>query len=192
VEALKRRIDRHLPDAALLIIAGSLPPGMPVDFPAEVIRAAGSRPALLDSPGEPFRRAVAAGPAVAKLNRRELETTLGRSLADIRAVGEAARALVEEGAGAALVTLGSDGAVLVTAGGGWRLVPPRVQRVNTVGAGDSLSAGVAAGLLQGRSLLAAVRLGMAAAASDVTTLLPGTIERAHVEALETQVGVESL
>jgi 1-phosphofructokinase family hexose kinase len=192
VRALRRRIEGYLPGSSLLVIAGSLPPGMPAAFPAEVIRAAGSRPVILDTPGDAFRLGVAAGPAVAKLNRRELEATLHRSLTGLREVVQGARDLLGEGARAALVTLGPDGAILVTPTGAWRLTPPRVDRVNAVGAGDSLSAGLAAGLVQGRSLLEAVRLGMAAAASDVGTLLPGTIEPAQVEAFETQVGIETL
>jgi tagatose 6-phosphate kinase len=192
VRVLRRRIGRHLAEAALLIIAGSQPPGMPASFPAEVIGAAGSRPTILDTPGEAFRLGVAAGPAVAKLNRRELEETLGRPLGGHAEVTRAARRLLEEGARAALVTLGPEGALLVAPGGAWRLTPPKVDRVNAVGAGDSLTAGLAAGLVQGRSLLESVRLGMAAAASDVTTLLPGTIALAEVEALLGQIGVEPL
>jgi 1-phosphofructokinase family hexose kinase len=192
VGALRRRIERYLPESTLLIVAGSLPPGMPAAFPAEVIRAAGSRPVILDTPGEAFRRGVAAGPAVAKLNRRELEATLDRPLTAEGEVVHAARDLLADGARAALVTLGPDGAILVAPMGAWRLTPPAVDRVNAVGAGDSLSAGLAAGLFQGRPLLDAVRLGMAAAASDVGTLLPGTIEPAQVEAFEEQVGVEAL
>jgi 1-phosphofructokinase family hexose kinase len=192
VGALWRRIEQHLPESSLLIIAGSLPPGMPPVFPAAVIRAAGSRPAILDTPGEAFRLGVAAGPAVAKLNRRELAATLARPLNGTDDVVRAARDLLAEGARAALVTLGPEGAVLAISTRAWRLLSPNVDRVNTVGAGDSLSAGIAAGLVQGRPLLEAVRLGMAAAASDVGTLLPGTIEPAQVEALVAQVRIEAL
>ena len=52
-----------------------------------------------------------------------------------------ARALVPSRAAAALVTLGPEGAVLVTADGAWQATPPRIRVVSTVGAGDSSLAG---------------------------------------------------
>ena len=64
-------------------------------------------------------------------------------------------------------------------------------RINTIGAGDSLTAGVVVGLLRGHSLLDAARTGVAAAAADVTTLLPGTIDAEQVGALLPQVAVQA-
>lgn len=192
VRALRWRIGRHLHTASVVVIAGSLPPGLPVEFPASIIRRAGRRPTILDTPGEAFRLGVAARPAVAKLNRRELETTLGRTLPTSADITRAAHELMEAGAGAVLVTLGAEGVLFASPDGAWLLRPPEVERVSAIGAGDSLTAGLAAGLLQGRPLLEAVTLGLAAAASDVTTLLPGTVETAGIAALQTRVGIERI
>ena len=192
VRALRWRIGRHLRGASVVIIAGSLPPGLPDEFPASIIRGAGSRPTILDTPGEAFRLGVVARPAVAKLNRRELEATLGRALATPADITNAAHELLEAGAGAVLVTLGAEGVVLASPDGTWRLRPPEVDRVSAIGAGDSLTAGLAAGLLHGRSLLDAVTLGAAAAASDVTTLLPGTVDMTDVAAMRARVGIERI
>ena len=63
------------------------------------------------------------------------------------------------------------------------LAPHPVQPVNAIGAGDSLTAGLAVGLLNNLPLLEAARLGVAAAAADVTTLLPGTIDASLVSDL---------
>ena len=192
VRALGGRIGRHLVGAALVVIAGSLPPGLPVEFPASIIRRVGSRPTILDTPGEAFRLGVAAQPAVAKLNRRELEATLARALPTLTDIMRAARELLEAGAGSVVVTLGAEGVVLASPEGSWLVRPPEVDRVSAVGAGDSLTAGLAAGLLHGRSLLDAVTLGVAAAASDVTTLLPGTVDAADVAAMQARVGIERM
>jgi len=192
VRALRRRVARHLPDSSVLVLTGSVPPGLPAAFFASIVRQAGTRPVILDTPGEAFRLGVAAHPTVAKLNRRELEDTLNRTLSSVGEVAGAAREVMAAGAQAVVVTLGADGAVLVLSEDAWFVEAPRVERVNTIGAGDSLSAGIAAGLHQGRSLLEALRLGVAAAASDVTTLLPGAVDAARAEALAPGIRVEQL
>jgi len=192
VRALRRRVSRHLRPASAVVIAGSLPPGFPADLPAAIIKRAGSRPVILDTPGEAFRRGVAARPAVAKLNRDELEATLGRRLPVPSDIHRAAREFLDQGAGAVVVTLGPEGVVLVSPDGTWLLRPPVVERVSAIGAGDSLTAGLAVGLVRGIPLLDAVILGMAAAASDLSTLLPGTVNAGDIDALKARVAVERM
>jgi 1-phosphofructokinase len=63
--------------------------------------------------------------------------------------------------------------------------------VSSIGAGDSLTAGLVAGMVRGLPLLDAARIGIAAAAADVTTLLPGTIDAEMVQELTPQVRVEN-
>jgi len=192
VRALRRRIARHLAHSSVVVLTGSLPPGFPVEFFASLVGEAGPRPVLLDTPGEAFRLGIAAHPHVAKLNRRELEDTLGRRLPSMPDLAGAAREVLDSGAQAVVVTLGAEGVLLVLAEGAWHLEAPGVERVNTIGAGDSLSAGIAAGLHQRLPLLEAVRLGVAAAASDVTTLLPGAVDRRLAESLTPRIRVERL
>jgi 6-phosphofructokinase 2 len=86
---------------------------------------------------------------------------------------EAAAALVAEGAAEHVVlTLGAEGAVLVSAGEVLHLVAPPVKTLSTVGAGDSLVAGIVLRLAQGRPIAAALRAGVAAGTAAVMT--PGT------------------
>ncbi|MDQ7843521.1 MAG: hexose kinase [Armatimonadota bacterium] len=192
VRRLRRRIAAHLPRSSVVVLNGSQPPGLPARFFASLIGWAKPRPVILDTPGEAFRLGVAAGPSVAKLNRRELADSLGRRLTSVHDVARAGRQLLAAGAQAVVVTLGEKGAVLVQSDAAWLVAPPEVERVNTIGAGDSLSAGIAVGLFRKRSLVEAVRLGVAAAAADVTTLLPGAVESAVARSLERRVRVEQL
>jgi len=181
--------------ARILVLAGSLPAALPGDFYARAIAASrnGRRiPAMLDAAGEALRRGLEAKPDLVKVNRAEMAEVAGRPLASVDDVLAAAGVLGAQTGGQVIVTMGSAGAALVSAGGRWHLRPPDVPRVNTIGAGDSMTAGIAVSLLRGQSLLDAVRVGVAAAAADVTTLLPGTVEAAHVEALISQVTVETL
>ncbi|WP_194398155.1 1-phosphofructokinase family hexose kinase [Microbacterium atlanticum] len=167
--------------ARWLVLAGSLPPGAPDDFYVRVIRAV--RRALdahapliaVDTSGAALAAVVAAGaPDLIKPNDEELAELAGADLtdADVSAVAEVARTLVPARVGAALVTLGSRGAVLVRRDGTWAATPPPIRVVSTVGAGDSSLAGFvfadSRGAAAEDSLRLAVRYGAAAAS------LPGT------------------
>ncbi|GAB2463308.1 1-phosphofructokinase [Streptosporangium sandarakinum] len=85
-----RDYDRRLGDAAAVVISGSLPPGVPAGFYAELAARARGRgvPAIVDADGEPLRAAPAGRPAVLKPNAEELARAL--SAADLRAPGGAA------------------------------------------------------------------------------------------------------
>ena len=117
------------------------------------------------------------------------DVIVGGGLDSDDALFTAAQSLQTQTGGQVLVTLGDAGAALITADGRWLLRPPTVARVNAIGAGDSLTAGLVVGLLRGQSVLDAARAGVAAAACDVTTLLPGTIDAAQTRALSSQVAV---
>lgn len=183
VEALAARIRARLARAEVVVLTGSLPPGMPPGFYAGLVREAGATPLILDTSGEALRLALEAKPYLVKVNRKELEGVVRRSLTTQGAVQAAAGELVATGAQRVLITLGADGALLAATEGQWVLIPHPVQPMNAVGAGDSLTAGLAVGLLKNLPLLEAARLGMAAAAADVTTLLPGTVDASLVAGL---------
>ncbi len=149
--------------AGWVVLAGSLPPGVPADFYATVTRRLRSlhdgtdAPRIaVDSSGEPLAAAIsgdASGmPDLLKPNAEELvELAAAAGFAtnksaeelesDPEAAAAAAAALVRSGVGAVLATLGSKGAVLVTADGAWHATHPPVKAVSTVGAGDSSLAG---------------------------------------------------
>lgn len=175
--------------AAIIVLAGSLPPGLRPEFYGDVIREAGGIPTILDAAHDALTLGMAAGPFLVKANQLELQAALTRDLDTVDAVKQAALELRGTTGSAVLVTLGEHGALLVTGDGTWHLVPPRVQRVNSIGAGDSITAGLAVGISKGLSLLEAARLGVAAATADVTTLLPGTVDASAVSRLVPQVEV---
>lgn len=167
-EALLQQLTLELPCADWLVGCGSLPPGVPDDFYARVVTMArdhGVRVAI-DSSGAPLAAAVAAGPDLIKPNHEELAELVGSALTTLGDVVEAARALVADGVGTVVVSLGADGAVLVDAQqciwAGARVVKPR----STVGAGDCLLAGLLSQLQAGRdphrALIAGTTWGAAA------------------------------
>jgi 1-phosphofructokinase len=199
-EALIGLLLDHSRGASWVVLAGSLPPGVPADFYATVTRRLRSihdgndAPRIaVDSSGEPLAAAVsgdAAGkPDLLKPNAEELvelaaaagfatHKTAEELEADPGAAAEAASAVVRSGVGAVLATLGSKGAVLVTADGAWLATHPPVSAVSTVGAGDSSLAGYLLASSQGDAPVDCLRQAVAHGAAAAS--LPGsTVPAVH-------------
>jgi 6-phosphofructokinase 2 len=166
---------RHLaPVAQFVVASGSLPPGVAEDFyqrVADVCNQVGV-PLVLDSSGvglQDLRGEV----FLLKPSLRELRECLGRDLASEAEQVAGARSLIDTGRTAnVVVSLGGDGALLVTSHGARRFPPIPVPSGSGVGAGDAMVAGITAGLARGWTLDKAVGLGTAAGAAMLLT--PGT------------------
>ncbi|WOQ68544.1 1-phosphofructokinase [Microbacterium limosum] len=170
-------------DGSWTVLAGSLPLGPGDDFYVDVARAirgelgdAAPRIAV-DTSGPALRAVVDAGIAdLVKPNDDELAELAGVTLEDVGGrladIVRIARSFVPSRVAAALITLGGDGAVLVTADDAFHAAPPPIRVRSTVGAGDSSLAGYLladlADATPAERLRHAVRYGSAAAA------LPGT------------------
>jgi len=169
--------------ASWLVMAGSLPPGVPVDFYADITRklrrrfGAKAPRVAVDSSGAPLAAAVAAGPDLIKPNAEELAELTGIPDPDSLEgnpvlVARAAERLVATGVGAVLATLGSKGAVLVTGDGAWLAQTPPILARSTVGAGDSSLAGYLLSSITGGSAPDSLR--QAAAHGAAAASLPGS------------------
>jgi tagatose 6-phosphate kinase len=178
-----------LAGAAVVVLTGSLPPGLHAGTYAALIRQAARAgvPAVLDAGGEALRLGAAAGPAIVKPNLAELEHAAGRNLrdaagrADLAAVSAAARDLVAAGADAAVVSLGPDGLLALTGSGRWHVVPAQVPVRNPTGAGDAVVAGLALGLARGWAWPDRLRHAAALGAATVATAVAGEFDRAEYE-----------
>jgi 1-phosphofructokinase family hexose kinase len=181
---------------AVVVLAGSLPPGAPVDAYARlgtVAAAAGAR-VVVDIDGEPLAASLAARPWLVKVNGTEAESVTGIVAADAQDAVHAGRALVARGAANAIVTLGIHGAVVVTADGAWAIdgVPVQERGPFTVGSGDAFLAGVAAAVAGGASLPDAMRTGAAAGVANARVPGQGELDRAEVTRLAATFGVAPL
>jgi 6-phosphofructokinase 2 len=160
--------------AAFVVASGSLPPGVASDFyvrVADLARRSGARFAL-DTSGEALA-AAGAGLYLIKASRRELQQLCGHAVADDAALEEAATAVVAAGrCDVLVVSLGAAGALLATARGCRRFAAPAVTALGSVGAGDSMLAGILVALVRGWALDEAVRFGVAAGSAAM--LRPGT------------------
>lgn len=155
-------------DSDCAVITGSLPPGCPEGTYRELIRAIGV-PCILDVGGRELTLGLAAHPLLVKPNRDELAAAVGHALETLSDVRHAAETLLEGGAQNVLVSLGGDGALLVTPSE-CRYAPAIPVTVHsTVGAGDAMVGGLLAGLRAEGTMEGALRYAVAAGTSSVMT-----------------------
>nr|PZN72465.1 MAG: 1-phosphofructokinase [Bacillota bacterium] len=200
VARFREHYARLLDGAALVVISGSVPPGVEPGIYRDLIARARPRGVrvLLDSSGAPLRLALEARPFLVKPNQAELAEWAGEALRSEAEVLVAARRMREAGAEWVLVSRGADGALLVgpdeggRAGAAWRAVPPAIRPVNPVGSGDSAVAGLAYGLLQGLGPEELVRLAVACGTANALTRGVAEVDPADVERLKKEIRVERI
>jgi 6-phosphofructokinase 2 len=154
-------------DASYIVASGSLPLGVAEDFYSRVVGLAQGlgTPLVLDTSGAALKEA-GRGIYLLKPSLRELRDLAGREIRTAYEQERAAREVIEQGRSEIVVlSLGEAGALLVTAEACERFAAIPVQARSTVGAGDSMLAGIVLGLARGMGLREAVRFGMAAGAA---------------------------
>ncbi len=173
-EAVFDYVAQHMPKK-FLVISGGLPPGVPNNFYARLTALAkqhGVR-VVLDTNGPALMEALKVGVYLFKPSLRELRDLTGQELPDTDSQVAAARILIEQGqAEVVAVSLGQDGALLVSHDECWQARSIEVDVKTTIGAGDSFVAGMVWSLARGDKLLTAFQYGMAAGAAAL--LAPGT------------------
>jgi 6-phosphofructokinase 2 len=172
----------------IVVASGSIPPGVPDDFFAQVARRAKTFGAkmVLDTSGSALKVALDEGIWLIKPNQSELSEFVGNPLKRDEDRIAACRKLINiKRVEAVALTLGEDGALLVTADGAWRSAPLRVEVVSAVGAGDSFLGGMVAALAQGEPIEHAFRVAVAAGSAAV--MRPGT-ELCHEEDVRRLLG----
>ena len=195
-------MDRYAGRAWGLICGGSLPPGLPHDAYACVLRHARrlGMMTLLDTSGDALCYGVAGLPHVLKVNRHELATldteierVDGDNTAVIHSLARRLAGFLGQWASDALVvTLGRQGALAVAKDGACFARPPGVPSSNTAGAGDALSGGLMLARSRGDGWPAALVLGTAAAASVVMNEGTAVCRRDQVWSLLPQVRVRQI
>ncbi|WP_435954006.1 6-phosphofructokinase II [Dryocola sp. BD626] len=161
---------------SILVISGSLPPGINVEKLCSLVKAAqgaGIR-CIVDSSGEALKATLEIGNIeLVKPNQKELSALVNRDLTQPDDVRKAAQEIVESGkARRVVVSLGPQGALGVDASGCVQVVPPPVKSQSTVGAGDSMVGAMTLKLAENAPLLDMVRFGVAA--GSAATLNKGT------------------
>ncbi len=174
-EACLHRLTSLERKPSFVVASGSIPPGVPDDFFARVFREArklGAR-SVVDTSGDALKASIADGVDIIKPNLNELSEFTGHKLDSDAACVAACRALIDDGrVKMVALTLGGDGAMLVTKERALKSKPLQIEVVSAVGAGDSFLGGLVWALAQGQSEGEAFRVAVAAGTAAVMS--PGT------------------
>jgi 1-phosphofructokinase family hexose kinase len=191
---IEKEIRAHLSKASWLLICGSLPPGVPASFYAQLITLARRRgvKTLLDADGDALEVGIAAKPTVVKPNQQEAERLLKTALLTRTHFMHAVDRIQKMGAESVILSLGTQGAVGAYDHKMIEVIPPRVDAIAPIGAGDALAAAFAWAMERRDDFRDALRWGVAAGTASAR--LPGMrfANLAETEEIYKQVDVRQV
>jgi len=193
-DELLARLQRLAPAHDLVVVAGSLPRGIDSQWFVQLLnslKALGVRVAL-DTSGVALRDGLATRPWLIKPNEEELAEARGVDLTGSSALLAEARRLQSEGIEHVVISQGADGVSWFTADEALHAQPPKVQVISTVGAGDSLLAGMLHGLLVGWPAERTLAHATAIAAQAVGQVGFGITDTAQLAELQAAVCLQPL
>ncbi len=169
-----KAVEALLPDSSWLMLCGSLPPGVDEHLYTRLIQLAEKQnvETLLDTDGDPFLYGLEAKPTIVKPNQSEGERLLNTALITRSQIIDAVRRIKALGPKSVVLSLGSRGVIAATSSEGvLEVVPPPIEAVCPIGAGDAMSAAIVWALEKGEPFSEALRWGVAA--GTASTKLPG-------------------
>jgi 6-phosphofructokinase 2 len=159
----------------LLVVSGSISDGLPVDFYKQIAEIAKKTniKVVVDTAGEALEKVLETGVYLIKPNVGELAKLVGVESLEMEEVNQAAKQIIAKGgAEIVVVSLGPQGAVLVTKDAYEYVAAPNVVKKSTVGAGDSMVGGMVWALSQNKTLKEVIRWGVAC--GSAATMNEGT------------------
>lgn len=154
----------QMEDITYVIASGSLPPGVPLNIYALLAKIAKDKNAkfIVDTSGEALKEVLAEGVYLLKPNLGELCMIAGKEKLLKEEIKETAMQIITQaGCEVMVVSMGGEGAMLVTKDIAKIISAPSVNKKSTVGAGDSMVAGIVHYLSIGKNILEAVKYGVA-------------------------------
>jgi 6-phosphofructokinase 2 len=167
-------VARIKPEPAFVIASGSLPAGVPEDFYGQVAQACKAHSKLIvDTSGPHLKAALREGIYLIKPNLHEFQDLTGMTASDDTALIEAGRRLIARGEVEVIaLSMGPDGALLITGDQAMRANGLPIDPVSVSGAGDSFLGAMVWSLINGDSLATALRYGVAGGSAALFS--PGT------------------
>lgn len=177
-----------------VVLSGRLPQGLPDETYANIIYRLRKRqiPVFFDASGCAFKMGVEAQPFLIKPNHAELEELINKKITDPEELLTAGRTLMAQGIKHVVISQGAAGVYWITESACYRAIPPKMPVQSTVGAGDSLVAGLVYGMTQNWPQTDILRLATALSALAVTRVQLGVHTQADCARIQQQVRIELL
>ncbi|WP_445453565.1 1-phosphofructokinase family hexose kinase [Flavobacterium sp. 25HG05S-40] len=147
-----------------LVLSGSLNEGLPTNFYqiiAEKAKDSGIK-VIVDTSGDSLKKVIETGVYLIKPNVGELAKLMGVEYLEKKDVEKAAKTLIDNKCSEiVVVSLGAEGAFLVTNDQTEFVTAPKIEKKSTVGAGDSMVGGMVWALSQNKTLKEVIQWGVA-------------------------------
>ncbi|MVB09830.1 Tagatose-6-phosphate kinase [Caprobacter fermentans] len=171
----RKKFQNLIQKAEIVVLSGSLPPGIPQNFYSDCVAAAKTAGAkvLLDADGGALEEGIRAIPYAVKPNLQELEALSGCKFSGKKDIAEAARRLTGTGIEIVIVSMGADGAVVANREEAYAVDSWNIPVKSATGAGDSMVAALAGSILNNSSLYEIAKI--TTAAGTVTASKEGTL-----------------
>ena len=188
------RYRNALEGASCVVMGGSLPSGVPIEFYSEAVAKAHEHniPVIFDSSRPSLLAGVKSRPEIIKPNLTELGELLGPVATSRQGVAHAARQLRDEYGSNIIITLGAEGAIAVFGEGSYFIHSLSVPVESVAGAGDGVLAGMALAYLRQESFEYGLRHGFALAGAILKTLPTADLEVEDYEELLPQIRIEPI
>lgn len=192
VNQLYEKIDQLISKSDVVTISGSVPSGVDTSIYADLIAKikAQGKNVILDTSGNLLAEGIKACPTLIKPNSEELEALLNIKITNRNELIEAAKKLQSTGIEYVVVSLGSDGALVVCEEGVFHGKPPKITPVNTVGCGDSMVGAFAVALSKNFESKEALRYAVAVSAANALTMATGSFQVSDMQDLLPNVIIE--
>lgn len=194
VKEFLEKFDQIVKKSNVITISGSVPKGVPTEIYGQMItliKNNGKR-VILDTSGKLLEEGIKAKPTMIKPNSDEIEALLGCSIQSREELIEGAKKLQASGIDYVVVSLGGEGALVVTKDAVYHGRPPKITTVNTVGCGDSMVASFAVGMERNYSIEECLRYAVSVSAANALTMATGYFRKEDQEEIYDKVMVEKV
>lgn len=167
VAALKNAVREQREQSSLIVLSGSLPKGLSADFYADFLAELQGCRVILDTSGEALTKGIEARPFLIKPNIDEFSALTGKTYQDLSQIVADAKGYIARGITYICISLGKDGALMISAEETWYAPGLELQVKGAQGAGDSVVAGICKALEENADVETMLRYGVAAASATV-------------------------
>ncbi|WP_339060424.1 1-phosphofructokinase [Tepidibacillus marianensis] len=192
MEQFLQQYEQILVQSSIIVASGSLPRGIPDDFYYQLIKKAKAKGVkfLLDTSGTPLKEAIKAAPFLIKPNKSELETLMNCEIKTDEELIYHSFKISRNGIPFVVVSLGSEGAIVIYNEKGYRVKIPKIAAINPVGSGDSMVAGFAVGLNRNDPIEDIIKLGVACGTANALEMGTGQIDLDKVSEILNYIQIE--
>lgn len=178
INEFMEKFSKIIEKSDVITISGSVPKGVGTDIYRKMIEEAKKQntPILLDTSGKLLEEGIKANPTMIKPNSDEIQALLGVSIDNRAKLIESGKKLQRDGIQYVVISLGSDGALVITSDHVYHGKPAKIKPVNTVGCGDSMVAAFAVGIKRGYSVEEMLKFAVSVSSANALTMATGHFE----------------